>query len=107
MGMKDQCRVTIVKSHFEQQILWEPEKPLLELLLKNKIEISHSCGGFGSCGTCRVFVENYVEKPAPPEGIELEMALDRQFQGNERLSCQLFPAAGMVVRIPSIPSEES
>ena len=73
---------------------------VLEVALKNGIEISHSCGAMGSCTTCRVFVE---ESPLPlPERNELEQenAESRGFKENERLSCQLPPVDGLVLRIP-------
>lgn len=73
---------------------------VLEVALEAGVEISHSCGGMGSCTTCRIFVESSPE-PMPPRGeLEQETAEARGFQANERLSCQLPPVNGMVVRIP-------
>lgn len=74
---------------------------LLELLLQNKIEIFHSCGGMGSCGTCRVYVESPMEELPKRNEIENEMAESRGFSDNERLSCQLKPYPNLCVRIPS------
>ena len=42
----------------------------------------------GTCGTCRVVVEKGLELFEGPEEIEREIIQDRQFQQNERLSCQ-------------------
>lgn len=73
---------------------------VLEVALKNDIDLGHSCGGMGSCTTCRVFIEAHRE-PLPPRGdLELEMVEGRGFADNERLACQLPPEDGMVVRIP-------
>lgn len=73
---------------------------VLEVALKNGIEIAHSCGAMGTCTTCRVFIEEC--KSSAPERTELEqeMADSRGFQANERLSCQLAPVDGLVLRIP-------
>lgn len=76
------------------------ESCLLHLLVKNKVEISHVCGGFASCGTCRIHVESSLNDLPPREGLELEMAEDRGFSAHERLSCQLCPYPGLVVSIP-------
>ncbi len=76
------------------------ESSVLEVALKNGIEISHSCGGMGSCTTCRVIVE---KSPHPlPERSELEQDIAdmRGFEPQERLSCQLAPSPGLVLRLP-------
>ncbi len=93
------------------------EQSILELALKNKIPLDHSCGGSGSCSTCRVFlswrtdvansskvaVDPLVESAQvyPPRGdAEQAMADDRNFAPHERLSCQIEPLDGMIITIP-------
>lgn len=76
------------------------ENSVLEVALKNNIEISHSCGAMGSCTTCRIIVES-SPMPLPPRNeLEQDIADMRGFADNERLSCQLEPIAGLVVRLP-------
>lgn len=77
------------------------EASVLELALKHGIEINHSCGGMGSCTTCRIFVENNVDNLPPRTELEQEIATDRGFQEHERLSCQIAPHSGWRVRVPS------
>lgn len=77
------------------------EANLLELALNNNVEISHSCGGMGTCTTCRVFVDNSVENLPPRSDLESEVAHERNFKENERLACQTPPYSGWVVRVPS------
>ena len=93
----------------EKEILFLPqeircrirsEDSVLEVALKNGIEIPHSCGGMGSCTTCRIFVERCDEELPPRSELELDITSQRQFAANERLSCQLPPLKGLVVRIP-------
>lgn len=65
---------------------------ILEIAVENSVEIHHSCGGMGSCGTCRIRLLS--EKGALParSETEAEMAQDRGFESDERLSCQVvFP----------------
>lgn len=61
---------------------------ILEALTTNKVRIDHSCGGMGSCGTCRVHIVSGAEGLANRTEIEQEMAQDRGFTGQERLACQ-------------------
>jgi ferredoxin, 2Fe-2S len=73
---------------------------VLEVALRANVDIGHSCGGMGSCTTCRVFIDVHHE-PLPERGeLELEITEGRGFAENERLSCQLPPQDGMVVRVP-------
>lgn len=77
----------------------QAEQTILELALKNGVGMDHSCGGNGTCGTCRVFIEVPSGSTLPVrEELELEMAEDRGFQENERLACQTIAQAGMIVR---------
>lgn len=73
---------------------------ILEALLDARIELNHSCGGMGTCGTCRVFVEKGLEKLGLRNEPETEIANDRQFTENERLACQNFAKDGLVLRKP-------
>ena len=71
---------------------------VLDVALRAGIEIDHTCGGFGTCGTCMVSVENGLEALAPREEIELDLAVGRGLGENERLACQIRPIANLVLR---------
>jgi 2Fe-2S ferredoxin len=99
-----------------QGILFQPNdvtceiqdsESVLDVALRNGIEISHSCGGMGSCTTCRIYIEKSA-KPLPPRNeLEQDIADMRKFEDRERLACQLPPAAGLVVRIPDSLTDSS
>lgn len=72
----------------------------LESLLDADFPIDHSCGGNGTCGTCRVFVLEKLESLEPRNEIEAEMAQERGFTVNERLSCQMNPVSGLKLQRP-------
>lgn len=75
------------------------KKTILEVLLRNKIEIDHSCDGMGSCGTCRIHILSDLSLLPERSDIELDMALDRTFDPNERLSCQTKPIENLKISI--------
>lgn len=64
------------------------------------------CGGFASCGTCHVFVEEEWLEKLPAIGEAEEIMLEGTFcerQPNSRLACQLVVRQdldGIVVRTP-------
>ena len=76
------------------------ESNVLELALNNNIDVDNSCGGSGSCGTCRVRVQSHLENLSAPTEVEEAMMVDRNFEPDERLSCQLEPCEGLIVEIP-------
>lgn len=91
------------------EVLFEPlhksakigdSENLLQVALSNKIPLSHTCEGMGSCTTCRVIVK--AGSMSPRTDIEIERANERNFRDNERLACQLIPVDGMVVEIPGL-----
>lgn len=77
-----------------------PSSSVLDCLLQNKIDIDHSCGGFATCGTCRVIVEKDVENLPPRNEVEAHFIEDRNFGVQERLACQLDCVPGLEVSRP-------
>jgi ferredoxin len=69
-------------------IEFKGEKNLLDLLRANKISISESCGGFGTCTTCRVIIQRNEAAFLQRTELEVERATERNFSDLERLSCQ-------------------
>ena len=61
---------------------------VLEIAVENSVDISHSCGGMGTCGTCRIHLFVLNGQSIERNEVEQEMANDRGFEVDERLSCQ-------------------
>lgn len=78
----------------------QKDQSVLDIAIRMKIPLNHTCGGNATCGTCRVFVVQGLENLPPRNELEQEMAEDRGFQENERLACQLEPIAGLIVEVP-------
>jgi 2Fe-2S ferredoxin len=78
---------------------------VLEVAQARRIGLASSCGGMGSCGTCRVLIESDPRTLPARTEIEKEMALDRGFLTCERLACQLIAFPGLCVRVPETDDE--
>ncbi len=72
---------------------------VLETLLDNAVEIPTSCGGMGTCGTCRIVIVESRGEVEERNEIELEMAEARCFSAEERLACQVQAQDGLKVRV--------
>ncbi len=67
----------------------EPGQSLLELALKNDIELHHNCGGVCACTTCHLYVEKgmeYIDELSDREEDFIDRAVNPKL--NSRLGCQ-------------------
>jgi ferredoxin, 2Fe-2S len=77
---------------------------ILEVALKNGIDLHHNCGGVCACSTCHVYLESgqeFVEELSDKEEDFIDRAVNPRL--NSRLSCQcvLVPGDGnIVVTVP-------
>ena len=67
----------------------EPDQSLLEVALKNNIELHHNCGGVCACSTCHLYVEKgeeHLEELSDKEEDFIDRAISPKL--NSRLGCQ-------------------
>lgn len=84
----------------EKVVLASHTQTILDALISQGIEIDHSCGGFGTCGTCRVVVVAGLDQLGPRNEVEQEIATDRSFKDEERLCCQNKVVEGLIIKKP-------
>ena len=100
-----------VKFKFEQQGLEpvvftnvEDGQSLLEIALKNDIELHHNCGGVCACTTCHLYVEKgmeFIDEISDKEEDFIDRAVNPRI--NSRLGCQCILLEGsgnIVVTLP-------
>lgn len=85
-----------VKFNFEQKGLepitldkLESGQTLLEIALKNDIELHHNCGGVCACTTCHLYIEkgmDYIDEITDKEEDFIDRAVNPRL--NSRLGCQ-------------------
>ncbi|TAL50804.1 MAG: 2Fe-2S iron-sulfur cluster binding domain-containing protein [Chitinophagaceae bacterium] len=67
----------------------EPGQTLLELALKNDIELHHNCGGVCACTTCHIYIEkgmDFIDEITDREEDFIDRAMNPRL--NSRLGCQ-------------------
>ncbi|MEK2689356.1 2Fe-2S iron-sulfur cluster-binding protein [Bdellovibrio sp. GT3] len=84
----------------------QKDQSVLDVAVREGLPLNHTCGGFGTCGTCRVYVREGLGSLPERNEIEMEMAEDRNFAEFERLACQLEPIDGLVCEIPATGSHK-
>lgn len=85
-----------IKFNFEQKGLEpvtlenvQPGQTLLELALRNDIELHHNCGGVCACTTCHLYIENgmdHIDEITDREEDFIDRAVNPRL--NSRLGCQ-------------------
>jgi 2Fe-2S ferredoxin len=85
-----------IRFNFEQQGLTPVTleqipagQSLLEVALKNDIELHHNCGGVCACSTCHLYVnkgEHFLEELSDKEEDFIDRAVNPRL--NSRLGCQ-------------------
>ena len=70
----------------------EPGDSILEIALKNNIDLHHNCGGVCACSTCHVYVvsgEEHLPEITDREEDFIDRAVNPRL--NSRLGCQCVP----------------
>jgi ferredoxin, 2Fe-2S len=67
----------------------DPGQSILEIALKNDIELHHNCGGVCACSTCHVYVEKgaeFIDELSDKEEDFIDRAVSPRL--SSRLGCQ-------------------
>jgi len=92
-----ECKIKVQKEGSEKEIAVQGGNSLLTYLSANKVKISSSCGGKGSCGYCKVKVLKGGGQILPTE----EIFMSREEKKNSiRLACQVKVTEDIDIYIP-------
>ncbi len=86
--------LTLAETFFQEEVKLEIDVKssipvtLLETFNANKISINQSCGGSGTCGTCRVEIMQDSDFLKPRSLYEIEITEELALLPHQRLSCQ-------------------
>jgi Na+-transporting NADH:ubiquinone oxidoreductase subunit F len=91
------CRITVTEGEKKREFEVQGGGNLLGALTENKVEISSSCGGRGTCGYCKVRVVSGAGQLLPTE----ELFLSRQEKAEGmHLACQVKVKNDLSIAIP-------
>jgi 2Fe-2S ferredoxin len=84
----------------------ESDQSILEVALKNDIELHHNCGGVCACSTCHLYVEQgeqFIEELSDKEEDFIDRAVNPRL--NSRLGCQCVLNAGSGEIVVTLPDQ--
>jgi ferredoxin, 2Fe-2S len=73
---------------------------ILEVALKNGIDIHHNCGGVCACSTCHIYVESgeeFIEELSDKEEDFIDRAKNPKLKSRLGCQCVLLPGDGEIV----------
>ncbi len=73
-------------------------KSLLSTMADNNVFLSSACGGKGSCGQCRIQVEEGGGEILPTEAVHFTR---KEIKNNWRLACQVKVKGDMAIEVPA------
>lgn len=86
--------LTLTETLFQSEVMLDIDVKtsnsvtILDILNANKISINQSCGGSGTCGTCRIIVFQKSDFISPKSAYEIEVSQELNLLKDQRLSCQ-------------------
>ena len=84
----------------------EPGQSILEIALKNDIDLHHNCGGVCACSTCHLYVqqgEQHLEELSDKEEDFIDRAVNPRL--NSRLGCQCLLQEGQGSIVVTLPDQ--
>jgi 2Fe-2S ferredoxin len=82
------------------------DQSILEVALKNNIELHHNCGGVCACSTCHLYLEqgeDFVEELSDKEEDFIDRAISPRL--NSRLGCQCVLLEGSGSIMVTLPDQ--
>lgn len=83
-----------------------PNQSLLEVALKNDINLHHNCGGVCACSTCHLYVEQgdgFIDELTDKEEDFIDRAVSPRI--NSRLGCQCVLREGSGAVVVTLPDQ--
>ena len=77
----------------------EPDQSILEVALKNDIELHHNCGGVCACSTCHIYVQQgdeFLEELSDKEEDFIDRAVSPRINSRPGCQCVLLDGEGEI-----------
>jgi len=104
--MNNNSRVIIDFEPISRRLYYKKNENFYQLLVNSGIRVRSLCGGFGSCGKCKILVQQGNEYLSPPIDSEKALLSKEEIRGNFRLACQCKIVEKQINLIESYPQPQ-
>lgn len=92
-------KITFVSKVGEKVVESQPGQNLFALAETAGVTINNACGGYGTCGLCRVKLLSGSGQTNSPTNTEKSFVGSATLATGERLACQVVPTGDMRVEV--------
>ena len=87
MGFKSR-NIIIDIEPISRRVYYSSDISIYEILKELRISIRSICGGLGTCGKCKILIQNGLKHLNPPTKSELKFLSAEDIKNGYRLACQ-------------------
>ncbi|MFX0074376.1 MAG: ASKHA domain-containing protein [Candidatus Hermodarchaeota archaeon] len=88
--MNEELRIVIDFEPISRRLFYIKERNLYQLLVNSGIRIRSFCGGLGTCGKCKLLIQQGNKYLNPPTHSEKKLLTEEEISNNYRLACQCY-----------------
>ena len=97
-------KIIIDNGKIKKEVYCEKQDFVLDVLRDNKISITSNCNGKGTCGKCKVKLDNATSIPTVTEN---ETLTEAELKEGYRLACKTYMEDNMVINYTEIDYDYS
>ena len=81
-------QITVDIEPISRRLFYTEDETFYELLIDSGIRVQSLCGGKGTCGKCKILVQEGMDFLNPPTNSETKYLTQSEIRENWRLACQ-------------------
>ena len=81
-------QITVDIEPISRRLFYTEDETFYELLINSGIRVRSLCGGKGTCGKCKILVQEGMNFLNPPTKSEMQYLTQSEIRENWRLACQ-------------------
>ena len=104
--MSDNSRIIIDFEPISRRLYYKKEENLYQLLVNSNIRVRSQCGGFGTCGKCKLLIQHGLKYLNPPTDSEKKILSKEEIAENFRLACQCYIDEDQIDLLRKVPQPQ-
>ena len=104
--MSDNSRIIIDFEPISRRLFYKKKENFYQLLVNSSIRVRSQCGGFGTCGKCKLLVQQGLKYLNPPTDSEKKVLSEEEITENIRLACQCYIDEDQIDHLKRLPQPQ-
>jgi len=104
--MSDNSRIIIDFEPISRRLYYKKNESFYQMLVNSNIRVRSQCGGFGTCGKCKLLVQQGLKYLNPPTDSEKKLLTEEEITENFRLACQCYIDEDQIDPLKRLPQPQ-